>query len=98
MPQQPNDLITSIDSASLRELLSEVFRTRAARELLRAERGLNPETMMAARRTSLRALEDYADALDRLQWPIPRSIQQDLQLHRSLCERNHSYPVATRWM
>lgn len=72
-------------SSDLESLLDEVIRTRAASDQLRGERGLKPETMMAARRTCLLALENYAAALDALRWPVPRSIQQDLQLHRSLC-------------
>jgi hypothetical protein len=85
MPSSADEVTSMADAGSLAGLLDEVFRTRAAGEWLRRQRGLKPEAMMEARRTSLRALEAYAAALSALRWPIPRSIQQDLQLHRSLC-------------
>ena len=38
----------------------------------------------AARADTLQALTDYAEALEDLSWPVPRTIQMDIALHKSL--------------
>lgn len=46
--------------------------------------GGRPELVRAARQDTLVALRDYADAIESLSWPVPRSILLDIQLHQAL--------------
>jgi hypothetical protein len=69
----------------LRALLADVVRTRAGRHKVRACRLSTPEDLHGANRESLHALERYAFALDRLGWPLPAKLRQELFLLRSTC-------------
>ncbi|PZF83946.1 hypothetical protein [Jiangella anatolica] len=71
-------------------LFADILAARAERRRQAAEKVRDPGAQDAALRESLRALEAYADALDRRCWPVPRQIQQDIRLHRALCQvRRH---------
>lgn len=59
----------------------------AAREAERIQRHLsatvaNSNALAQARESTLQALLEYAGAIDSLNWPVPRSIQADIQMHR----------------
>jgi hypothetical protein len=72
----------------LPHLLAEVVAAREReREQLQcgAARSLDLE---AARRSTLEALVAYADAISSRSWPVPRSIQDDIRMHRSLLRRS----------
>jgi len=72
---------------TLHVLLDEVFSARSAQQAERHRRGTTPDALATARWATLRALEDYAAALEQRHWPVPRRIQADLRLHRALCGR-----------
>jgi hypothetical protein len=44
-----------------------------------------PEALRDARVRTLRALIDYAEVIESLGWPVPRVVQMDIVLRRSLC-------------
>lgn len=67
-------------------LFADIIAARAAQRRQAAQKGFDPSAQAAARRESLRALEAYADALERRCLPVPRQIQQDIRLHRALCQ------------
>ena len=70
----------------LSHLLGQVS---AARETEKAEQrrhGVTANALASARWGTLRALEDYASALESLCWPVPRRLHQEIRLHRALCE------------
>lgn len=67
-------------------LFADVLRARAEQRKQAAQKSFDAGALTAARRESLRALEAYADALERRRWPVPRQIQQDIRLHRALCK------------
>jgi hypothetical protein len=75
--------------SELAALLETVRAARAAERSLHRQ-WTSAEAMTSAQRVTLRALEGYAAALDERGWPVPRSILQDLQLHRSLCKPTSS--------
>jgi hypothetical protein len=77
--------VTEPGGIQLRALLAEVVRTRAGRHKVRACRLSTPEDLHGANRESLHALERYALALDRLGWPMPARLRQELSLLRSTC-------------
>jgi hypothetical protein len=53
------------------------------REIL-TRRGITSVEVAHLRRLTLHALEAYACDLERLAWPVPRMIQQDIRLRRAL--------------
>jgi hypothetical protein len=69
----------------LRALMDEVVRARAAQDQVRTRSSVAPEELRRARRAHLRALENYALALDRLGWPPPPKLCREMHLLRSLC-------------
>jgi hypothetical protein len=73
------------DPRVLTELLGAVWAARASERAQQRRLGAPAESLATARRGTLRALEDYRDALDCLAWPVPRRIQQEIRLHRALC-------------
>lgn len=70
----------------LGSLFARILATRAAQRRQAAQKVNEPGAQAAARQDSLRALEAYADELERRHWPVPRQIQQDIRLHRALCQ------------
>jgi hypothetical protein len=77
--------ITAEDQRALTELLGAVWAARASERAQQRRVGGPADAMTTARRGTLRALEDYCDALESLAWPVPRRIQQEIRLHRALC-------------
>ncbi|HSV41470.1 MAG TPA: hypothetical protein VLI04_22085 [Nocardioidaceae bacterium] len=69
---------------SLDALRSEVLRTRTAERAAQGRHGINADSLATARSATLRALEDFAAALEDRGWPVPPVIQRDLQLLRAL--------------
>jgi hypothetical protein len=70
---------------SLEILHAQVLRTRAAERTEQARHGINTERLSTARWATLRALEEYAEAIGERGWPVPRLIGRDLALLRALC-------------
>ena len=68
----------------LAALLEAVFAARHAEREQRRGRGVSTVDMADVRRETLRAMEDYATALERLAWPVPRLLHQQIQLHQAL--------------
>lgn len=61
-----------------------------ARETERTQRHLastvaNSTALAHARASTLRALLAYADAIEALNWPVPRTILADIQMHQGMC-------------
>jgi len=73
------------DGSSLRALLMEVHRTRAAHVEGQGERGATVQSLIPVRRAALKALENYSAALDERGWPTPAHMKLDIQLLRALC-------------
>ncbi len=69
---------------SLADLLSDVVAARCLEEAQRHERGVRPVDLFDTRCRTLEALERYAAAISARSWPVPRSLAQDIQLHRAL--------------
>lgn len=65
-------------------LLARVVRARSQELHELHQVGARPELVRAARLDTLLALRAYADAIEALHWPVPRSIRQEIQLHRAL--------------
>jgi|tagenome__1003787_1003787.scaffolds.fasta_scaffold17183349_1 hypothetical protein len=74
------------DHRALQALLEEVSRSRrrAAQLANEASGGVTPLDLLAARRTALRALEDYSAALSLRGWPTPPKLVREMQLLRTL--------------
>ena len=70
----------------LRRLFAEVVRTREAHAEER-HGGVPWTQLLDSRLDSLRALENYVDALERLSFPVPRQIRDELRLTRRLCSQ-----------
>ena len=68
----------------LAALLEAVFAARHAETEQQRGRGVSTTEMALVRRETLRALEEYATALERLAWPVPRLLRQQIQLHQAL--------------
>jgi len=69
---------------SLSYLLGEIIDARAS-EHQQTRLARNAAELHTARARTLRALLNYADLIDSLGWPVPRSVCIDIALHRSLC-------------
>ena len=65
-------------------LLARVIRARSLEQGELREQGARPEHIRAARLDTLIALRDYADALEDLSWPVPRTVLLEIQLHEAL--------------
>lgn len=62
-------------------------RLQSAREAVAEERlsgNGRPDLLIQARRTMLRALEDYIHALESHALPVPYALRDELRLHRQL--------------
>jgi hypothetical protein len=70
---------------SLHALLDEVRLARSAQQTEQHRRGITPDALSSARWATLRALQDYAAALEERHWPVPRQIQAELRLYTALC-------------
>jgi hypothetical protein len=68
----------------LAALLQAVFAARRAERDQQRCRGVSALDMEQVRRQALRALEDYATALEKLAWPVPRLLHQEIQMHQAL--------------
>jgi hypothetical protein len=66
-------------------LLAAVLRARAAQTEIRQHPGRHVDALMTARRTCLRAIEDYAAALRSRRLPIPYQMHMELALLRTVC-------------
>jgi hypothetical protein len=69
---------------SLADLLAEVVAARSREEAQRHERGVRSVDLVEARSCTLAALERYAAAIAARSWPVPRSVVQDIAMHRAL--------------
>ena len=77
----------AIDQEGRRRLMALLEAVHAARDAEKEQqrrRGVSTMDIAHVRRETLRALEDYATALDRLSWPVPRLLHQEIQLHQAL--------------
>lgn len=54
------------------------------------QRGVTTAALQSARMDTLRALLDYADAIETLSWPVPRKIQLDIKMRHALCRSTAS--------
>lgn len=72
----------------LAHLLGELTAARESEKAEQRRHGATAEALATARRSTLGALEDYAAALEARSWPVPRTLQQEIRLHRALCELN----------
>jgi hypothetical protein len=68
----------------LAALLEAVLAARHAEREQQRVRGVSTMDMTQVRRETLSALEDYATALERLAWPVPRLLHQQIKLHQAL--------------
>jgi hypothetical protein len=69
----------------LRGLLEAVFAARASERIEQRRGGVASPALARSRARTLEALEQYVAELDDLSYPVPRSLQQEIRLHRSLC-------------
>jgi len=91
-PDEPSNPDLPQRRPSLRALLLEVQRTRAAYSAEQSERGATTQTLLPVRRAVLKALEDYSTALHRQGWPTPAQMKLDIQLLRALCGVPRPHP------
>lgn len=72
-------------------LMAEIERTRAAlRDHINGARGASDQALLQPRLESLRALENFEEALIARSLPIPRQVHADLQMLRGLCGPTYS--------
>lgn len=71
-------------------LIAEIERTRAAlRAHIDDTRGSSDQALLQPRLDSLRALENFEEALVARSLPVPRQVHADLQMLRGLCGPSH---------
>lgn len=72
----------------LPDLLARVMRARDHEDALGRGRPCwrDQAALDDARLNTLDALVDYAGAIEALSWPVPRSILQEIRMHRILCD------------
>ena len=71
-------------------LMAEIERTRAVlRDHINSARGSSDQALLRPRLESLRALENFEEALIARSLPIPRQVHTDLQMLRGLCGPSH---------
>jgi hypothetical protein len=68
-------------------LLAEVVTARQREREQLQRSATHARDLEAARLNTLYALLDYAEAITSCAWPVPRSIQDDIRMHRSLLRR-----------
>jgi len=66
-------------------LLAAVLRTRAAQKQIRETPGRHVDSLAAARRACLQAVEDYTAALRSRCLPVPYQLHMELALLRTVC-------------
>ena len=71
-------------SGLLSHLLAAVVAARDSEKAALRQHGATADSLLHARWNTLTALEHYAAALAVLRWPLPRTIQLEIQLHKSL--------------
>jgi hypothetical protein len=69
---------------SLEPLLDAVAEARGSEREHQCRRGITAPELTRLRQETLRALENYAAALESLSWPVPRAVLQEIRLHRAL--------------
>jgi len=69
----------------LSHLLGEVVTARESEKAEQRRHGVTADALTSARLGTLSALEHYVAALETLSWPVPRTMQQEIRLHRALC-------------
>jgi len=79
--------VSANDEETRQALLTQISRSQSRMALLASSAPGNatPQTLLAARRATLRALENYSAALSVHGWPTPRRMVRDIQLLRRLC-------------
>jgi len=68
----------------LAPLLGAVDDARRAEKERQRGRGVTALELAKVRANTLRALEDYASALDAMAWPVPRNLLTQIKMHRAL--------------
>lgn len=71
--------------ALLSRLLNDVVAARATEKEQQGLKGVTANALANARQSTLRALDDYAAALESRCFPVPPRLQQEINLHRALC-------------
>ena len=74
------------DRRHLPDLVQSVERARRSLEQARHS-GAHPLVQQPLRRSLLKALEDYATALEHLGSPVPYGMRSEIQLYQSLGQR-----------
>lgn len=82
--QEPLAEVRRDQVASLAPLLDAIVAARLAEKEQQCRRGITAAELSRVRGQTLGALEDYADALEVLAWPVPRAVLQEIRLHRAL--------------
>jgi hypothetical protein len=83
---QPMHIAAGVGATPLlAQLLGEVVTARESERAEQRRHGVTTDALTLARLGTLGALEDYAAALHSLSWPVPRTLQQEIRLHRALC-------------
>ncbi len=75
------------DAQPFADLLADIARARAVHQARQRQPGHHLEALASSRNDLLDALERYTDALEERGWPVPRGMQQDVRMLRSLCGR-----------
>jgi len=68
----------------LEPLLGAVVTARRDEKERQRGRGVTSLELAKVRANTLRALEDYAAALESMAWPVPRDLQSQIRMHRAL--------------
>src|SRR5262245_34282888 len=74
-----------------------VVRAREFEDKQRRRLGSNARQMLSARKATLRALEDYARALIRRGFPVPRRLSREIALQRFVCTAPVGAPSQKRF-
>lgn len=69
-------------------VLLDRVRTLRSREHECLKGHARPDAVREARRDTLKALLEYADAIEARSWPVPRGILSDIRLHQALMTRS----------
>jgi hypothetical protein len=68
----------------LEHLRCQLATARTREQLQLRERGARADVISSARQATLVALVDYADAIEALSWPVPRTLLAEIKLYRCL--------------
>lgn len=69
---------------ALAPLLRAVVTARRDEKERQRGRGVTSLELAKVRATTLRALEEYAGALESMAWPVPRELQTQIRMYRAL--------------